>query len=169
MFPEDRMMEVLIIGALALIVIGPKDLPIAMRKLGQFIGRMRGMAAEFRASFDELARQSELEELRKQVEALRTSQTNLITSVNPLTDDHVGATFNEINQHLGEVSLSPAMSSQLLSERAAVDAALTATPPEPAITEVDVGTLEAGAGEVETVGTHPVEAELAKAPKPRAP
>jgi sec-independent protein translocase protein TatB len=71
MFPEDRFLEILIIGALALIVIGPKDLPILMRRLGQFIGKMRGMAAEFRASFDELARQSELDELRREVEALR--------------------------------------------------------------------------------------------------
>ena len=75
MFPEDRFLEILIIGAIALIVIGPKDLPIVLRKLGRFVGRMRGMAAEFRASFDELARQSELDELRKEVEALRYNQT----------------------------------------------------------------------------------------------
>jgi sec-independent protein translocase protein TatB len=75
MFPEDRFLEILIIGAIALIVIGPKDLPILMRKIGRFVGRMRGMAAEFRASFDELARQSELDELRKEVEALRYNQT----------------------------------------------------------------------------------------------
>src|ERR1700722_8051930 len=75
MFPEDRFVELLIIGALALIVIGPKDLPILMRRIGRFVGKMRGMAAEFRASFDELARQSELDELRKEVEALRHSHT----------------------------------------------------------------------------------------------
>jgi sec-independent protein translocase protein TatB len=73
MFPENRMMEVLIIGALALIVIGPKDLPLVLRRVGQFVGKMRGMAAEFRASFDELARQSELDELRREVEALRST------------------------------------------------------------------------------------------------
>src|SRR5580698_8589968 len=77
MFPEDRFVEILIIGALALIVIGPKDLPILMRRLGRFIGKMRAMAAEFRASYDELARQSELDELRKEVEALRHSQTGV--------------------------------------------------------------------------------------------
>ena len=51
------------IAAIALIVVGPKDLPILMRKVGKAMGRMRAMAAEFRASFDEMARQSELEEL----------------------------------------------------------------------------------------------------------
>jgi sec-independent protein translocase protein TatB len=57
-----------------LIVVGPKDLPVMLRKLGQFIGRLRGMANEFRASFDEMARQSELDELRKEVEAMREGQ-----------------------------------------------------------------------------------------------
>lgn len=74
MFPEDRFVEILIIGALLLIVVGPKDLPILMRKVGKAVGKMRAMAAEFRASFDELARQSELDELRREVEALRSSQ-----------------------------------------------------------------------------------------------
>ena len=97
------------IGALALIIIGPKDLPIAMRKLGQFIGKMRGMAAEFRASFDELARQSELEELRKEVEALRVSRESLTSALNPLADSHVAATINEINAGLQHTSASPLM------------------------------------------------------------
>ncbi|MFI4975313.1 MAG: Sec-independent protein translocase protein TatB [Caulobacterales bacterium] len=74
MFPEGRLLDFLIVGAVALIVVGPKDLPILMRKVGQFLARMRGMAAEFRASFDELARQSELDELRKEVEALRNAR-----------------------------------------------------------------------------------------------
>src|SRR5471032_761859 len=74
MLPEGRMLDFLILGVIALIVVGPKDLPILMRKVGQFVAKMRGMAAEFRASFDELARQSELDELRKEVEALRHGQ-----------------------------------------------------------------------------------------------
>ena len=45
-----------------------------MRKVGQFVGKARGMANEFRASFDEMARQSELDDLRKEVEALRSGQ-----------------------------------------------------------------------------------------------
>jgi sec-independent protein translocase protein TatB len=73
MFPfEQGAFEMVVIGALALIIVGPKDLPVLMRKVGQFTAKMRGMAAEFRASFDELARQSELDELRREVEALRT-------------------------------------------------------------------------------------------------
>jgi len=74
MFPEGRLFDFLIVGAVALIVVGPKDLPLLMRKVGQFMARVRGMAAEFRASFDELARQSELDELRREVSALRAAR-----------------------------------------------------------------------------------------------
>lgn len=66
-------LEILVIGLVALLVVGPKDLPVLMRKVGQWMARARNMAAEFRASFDEMARQSELEELRKEVEALKTA------------------------------------------------------------------------------------------------
>src|SRR5271156_3144524 len=74
MFPEGRLLDFVIVGAVALIVVGPKDLPGLMRKVGQFMARVRGMAAEFRASFDELARQSELDELRREVSALKAAR-----------------------------------------------------------------------------------------------
>ena len=75
MLPEVGAAELIVIAAVALIVVGPKDLPVLMRKIGGFMTRMRGLAAEFRASFDEMARQSELDELRKEVEALRRGTT----------------------------------------------------------------------------------------------
>ena len=66
--------ELIVIAVVALIVVGPKDLPVLLRKLGRFMGKVRAMATDFRASFDEMARQSELDDLRKEVEALRTGQ-----------------------------------------------------------------------------------------------
>ncbi len=74
MLPEVGALEYLIIAAVALIVVGPKDLPMLLRRLGQFVAKLRGMASEFRASFDEMARQSELDDLRKEVEAMRRGQ-----------------------------------------------------------------------------------------------
>lgn len=65
-------LELLLIGIVALLVVGPKDLPLLMRRVGQFVGKARAMANEFRASFDDLARESELEELRNEVKALRS-------------------------------------------------------------------------------------------------
>jgi sec-independent protein translocase protein TatB len=71
MLPGMGGFEAVIIALLALVIVGPKDLPILMRKLARWVNKVRGMAAEFRMSFDELARQSELDELRREVEALR--------------------------------------------------------------------------------------------------
>ncbi|WP_439634417.1 Sec-independent protein translocase protein TatB [Glycocaulis sp.] len=63
--------ELIIIVILALVVVGPKDLPLMMRKAGRFIGQMRAMARDFQNSFDELGREAELAELKKEVEALK--------------------------------------------------------------------------------------------------
>jgi sec-independent protein translocase protein TatB len=71
MLPGMGGFEAVVIALLALVIVGPKDLPILMRKLARWVNKVRGMAAEFRMSFDELARQSELDELRREVEALR--------------------------------------------------------------------------------------------------
>jgi sec-independent protein translocase protein TatB len=113
MFPEGRLLEFIIVGAVALIVVGPKDLPILMRKVGQFIGRMRAMAAEFRASFDELARQSELDELRKEVEALRNAQPQQ-AAADAAGHVEVQATLDEIDAGLSEtgMQLHPPMAYQ---------------------------------------------------------
>ena len=57
--------ELMLVGAVALVVIGPKDLPRAMRFAGQWIGRARGMARHFRSGIDEIIRQAEVEEMQK--------------------------------------------------------------------------------------------------------
>jgi len=66
--------EYLIIAIVALLVVGPERLPLLLRKLGKMVAKARAMANEFRSNFDEMARQSELDELRKEVEALRNGQ-----------------------------------------------------------------------------------------------
>lgn len=73
MLPSLGFEEILLLAVLALVVVGPKDLPLMLRKLGRFTARLRGMAQEFRSGFDELARQAELDELKREVEALRRS------------------------------------------------------------------------------------------------
>ena len=71
MLPQFGFAELLFVAIVALIVVGPKDLPIMMRKLGQFVAKGRAMANEFRAAFDDIARQAELDELRKEIESLK--------------------------------------------------------------------------------------------------
>jgi sec-independent protein translocase protein TatB len=57
--------ELLLCAVVALVVIGPKDLPKAMRVLGYWVGRARGVARHFRAGIDTMIRESELAEMEK--------------------------------------------------------------------------------------------------------
>jgi sec-independent protein translocase protein TatB len=124
MFPlEQGAFEMLLIGAIALIVVGPKDLPMLMRKVGQFTAKMRGLAAEFRASFDEMARQSELDDLRREVEALRTGTYTTPTS--SAETEHSLSAYNPDPYPTGY----PSPPEEPVAEPAAEPAA--AAPPEP--------------------------------------
>jgi sec-independent protein translocase protein TatB len=66
--------HILIVLIVALVVVGPKDLPKLMRIVGRWVAKARAMADQFRKSFDEMARQSELDELRQEIEALRSQR-----------------------------------------------------------------------------------------------
>ena len=59
MVPGLSLEHIVILGIIALVVVGPKDLPLLLRKLGQWTARLRGMAQEFRTGFDELAKLQE--------------------------------------------------------------------------------------------------------------
>jgi len=110
MLPEVGMPELVVIAIVALIVVGPKDLPVLLRRFGQFMAKLRGMASEFRASFDEMARQTELDELRKEVEAMRRGQFADMAD----HDEAMRSTVGEIEQSMAEVGvqLHPPMSYQ---------------------------------------------------------
>ena len=66
--------HILILLIVALVVVGPKDLPKLMRVAGRWLAKARAMADQFRKSFDEMARQSELDELRAEIDALRAQR-----------------------------------------------------------------------------------------------
>jgi sec-independent protein translocase protein TatB len=61
--------ELLLIAIVALVVIGPKELPGLLRTWGKWMAQMRGMASEFRGHVDEMVRQSDLDEVKKQLTA----------------------------------------------------------------------------------------------------
>ena len=64
--------ELLVIAIVALIVIGPKELPGMLRSWGKWMAKARGMAAEFRGHVDEMVRQSELDDVKKQLVDLQS-------------------------------------------------------------------------------------------------
>ena len=84
--------ELLVIGIVALVFIGPKELPAVLRTIGQMMGKVRRMAAEFQGQFNEAMREAELEDLRKQAEKLNMS-------VNPLESvkNEIAKPFEQIS------------------------------------------------------------------------
>jgi sec-independent protein translocase protein TatB len=72
MFDLFSWSHILILLTVALVVVGPKDLPRLMNIAGRWAGKARNMANEFKKSFEDMARQSELDELRAEVERLKT-------------------------------------------------------------------------------------------------
>ncbi len=140
MLPGGRGGEFIIVAAIALIVVGPKDLPKLLRQLGRFVGKMRAMADDFKASFEDMARQSELDELRKEVEAMRTQNASSIFSD---VHNEVRALDSEVRDHL---SLENQHTAGVASEPAA-----------------------APVSDPQMEGLPPRGPELAPAPKPRKP
>ena len=67
--PDIGWTELLVIAVLAIVVIGPKDLPRVMRQAGRWMGAARRAANEFRASLEEMAHQADLDEFTKSAEA----------------------------------------------------------------------------------------------------
>jgi sec-independent protein translocase protein TatB len=119
MFTDLSWSHILLLLVVALVVVGPQDLPKLMRKLGQWTAKARGMAEQFRSSFDEMARQSELDELRKEIENLR--------AMRPLAE-----TEKALNDavKLPEVSLSPEPAPEPAPEAAALSEPPPAAEPE---------------------------------------
>ncbi|MBB4016532.1 sec-independent protein translocase protein TatB [Chelatococcus caeni] len=76
--------ELLIVGAIALIVIGPRDLPRTLRAIGQMTAKIRRMAGEFQGQFNEAMREAELDEIRRNVESVKDVTSAFDKPFNPI-------------------------------------------------------------------------------------
>lgn len=99
--------KILILAVVAIVVVGPKELPSLLRTLGQFIAQLRRHAAEFRAQFDEAMRSTELDQIRRDVEAIKSDATASIQGI--------GKTLEQ----------------DLAEAKASVEQAVETKPPEP--------------------------------------
>ena len=88
--------EMALIAVVAIVVIGPKDLPKVLRSVGQFTAKARSMAREFQNSMDELAREAEVDELKRDVG--RMAQFDIKDELEKTIDPG-----GEIRQSLNEV------------------------------------------------------------------
>jgi sec-independent protein translocase protein TatB len=169
--------EFLLIGVVALIFIGPKELPAVLRTLGQWTRRIRSMAADFQGQFQEAMREAEMADLKKQVDDIAHD----IKSYDPLKDvrSDVEAAGRDIQSSLekpaGESAANPATTQSdtpALSEPAGAAAgpaapeavAESAAPAEPAAAPVSDYSREAA---VVAAAIAPVAPEtIANTPKP---
>ncbi len=83
--PQFGFFELVLVAVVALIVVGPKDLPKLMRSAGRLVAKARSMAGEFTAAFDQMAREAEMEELRKEIEELK--KNNPVADAKRAMDD----------------------------------------------------------------------------------
>jgi len=99
--PQFGFFELLLIGVVALIVVGPKDLPKLMRAAGRFFAKARAMAGEFTAAFDQMAREAEMEELREEIETLK--KDNVFSKTKRELEDTLAPVEREIRDEAAEV------------------------------------------------------------------
>jgi sec-independent protein translocase protein TatB len=69
--------ELLVIAVVAIIVVGPKELPRLMRTFGHYVGKLRRMAADFQRQFEEAVRDSEIDEVRKAMQDFHTQASDM--------------------------------------------------------------------------------------------
>jgi sec-independent protein translocase protein TatB len=73
--------ELLVIAVVAIVVMGPKELPRLMRTFGHYTGKLRRAAGEFQRQFEDAVRESELDEIRKALHDVRDTSADLSTSI----------------------------------------------------------------------------------------
>ena len=145
--------ELVLIGVVALIVFGPKELPVVLRTVGQYMTKIRRMAAEFQSQFQEAMREAEMAELKQHFDAIQDAAKD-IGSFDP-----AGSIANPIESAAAEKP----------PEAAASGSAAPAPVPEPTPAEPPAPTQSAAAG-LEPAQPAPASAgEPAVAPGPGRP
>jgi sec-independent protein translocase protein TatB len=110
--------ELVVIGIVALIAIGPKELPSVLRTVGQWMGKVRRMASDFQGQFQEAMREAEVADLKKQFDEATSAASNLTAGIG----DPLESARKEMEGALGD---QPASS--------ATPSAPTNVPPSPAL------------------------------------
>ncbi len=135
--------EFILFALVALVVIGPKDLPKAMRVVGRFVGKARGMARHFRSGFDAMVREAELEEMEKKwkeenerIMREHGALTDSVASLPPPQDPRAALAASREKQVPPELlspAVSPATSDELADVASEPPAPSPASPEEKAV------------------------------------
>ena len=92
--------KLLILGLVALIVVGPKDLPVLLRTIGKYVGIIRRQANEFRAQFDDAMRDQELASLKAELEAAKRDVTATVTAAGRGMETDLNAATRDIEHQI---------------------------------------------------------------------
>ena len=113
--------HILVIVVLAVIAIGPKDLPVVLRRFGQFMNRMRGMARDFQGQVDSAMKDAGMDGIRQDLQTLKTGVTAAMSPTTALmtgvTNSALTAAPGVANETSTVASGSPTMSSLLDNSR----------------------------------------------------
>jgi sec-independent protein translocase protein TatB len=114
--------ELLLVAVVALLVIGPKDLPRAMRFVGKWVGKARGVARQFRSGIDTMIRESELAEMEKQWAAeneriMREHPTPSLPAPQPDHFTHDSSTVDEAPVMVEQPALFPDATQEAAPEK----------------------------------------------------
>ena len=113
--------HILVIVVLAVIAIGPKDLPVVLRRFGQFMNRMRGMARDFQGQVDAAMKDAGMDGIRQDLQTLKTGVTAAMSPTTALmsgvTNSALSATPDVATETSTFIGSSPAMSSLLDNSR----------------------------------------------------
>lgn len=93
--------ELLVIGIVALIVVGPKDLPVLFRKVGQFVGKARGMAREFSRAMNDAADESGMRDVAK---TFKSASNPVSSAMDGVKDAAKSMTDIDPKSHTGQLS-----------------------------------------------------------------
>ena len=121
--------ELVVIAVVALVVIGPKELPGVLRSIGYWMGKVRRMASEFQGQFQEAMREAEMADLKKDVDDLNSAATGL-TDFNLLADaqKQIDSAFEAADKSIS----APASPDAATVENSPPPDAVSAQPDEPA-------------------------------------
>lgn len=142
--------KLLILGLVALIVIGPKDLPALLRTLGKYMGMIKRQASEFRSQFEDAMRESELAEMRKEVDKMaQEAEASMRQAESKIQQQLADArTGTDPNSVLGDPFADPPPPPSIASDTASAPAAS----PDAATASVQPETSLASATETTSAG-----------------
>lgn len=143
--------EILVLAVLAIIVVGPKDLPVMLRNIGRYTAKMRSMAREFQDGISDMARETELSELRDLKKNL--SEISPVQQVKKLVGEAIDPTeFEDMEKDQRALMEKAETAADKLGATPSIDASKPTEPSEPVGAKADLAEADAAAQKADIGG-----------------